>query len=485
MAPTTPSTSPPRQPARRLLVPILGAVALLALVTAVVARLALSRPQPTGAQTAATATTPLATAPLALDPAAYGMACVASAAWSPDSAKVAIIGARGGCAESNSSAYYPAVVAIVSAKDGHRLASLQPDATVLNAFHLQAPRAGAPNIGPDATGAPGVLFQPGISYTGVSWSPDSASVALTFSFAYTGPPAAPRISVSGVYVGSIAGASAGASDGGARAFGVKLSQQLPYVAEWNLKTGAPVVASSALGPAIQGGTVAQLEPASLSYSWRPDGSLAGSGGLTTTNPPTRAQLGPVGVPDGGMSFTVWQGMDVQADTGDPQHPQSAAVFLTGSDFLAWSPDGTYLLSASYAWRAQPSKQPIPSAAQLQQGGAASLPLLPIRDAAMDAMLSPQQGTHPYTFTSSSFTWSPDGKLLAAIADGGARQISADVTVLIVDCASGKTLATLQAGNASTAYGNLASLQWSPNGKALLVGAESEYFIFGPGQTPQA
>lgn len=472
--PTEPASSPRRAP--RWLLPTVSGLALLALVAVVVARLALATPQASGAPA-----TTQSGAPLALDPTAFGMTCIQSAAWSPDSAKIALLGARSGCAQSNTAgAYYPTIVAIVDAKNGHLLASLQPDTTVLRAFHLATPPDGAPMIGPDASSAAGTLFQPGVIYTDISWSPDGSSVALPFSFAYTGSSTAPRISVSGLYVGASARAG---NEGSASAFGVTLSQQVSSVAEWNLKTEQPVMASASLGPARHEGTVAQLEPASLSYSWRPDGSLAGSGALTTTNPPP-AQPGPVGDPDGGANFTVWQGMGVQANVGDPQNPQSAAAFMVGSSFLAWSPDGTYLLDASYSWRTQPSKQAIPTVTQLQEVGAADLPLLPIRDAAMDAMLSPQQND-PHAFASDTFTWRPDGKLLAAIADGGTQTVSADVTVLIADCASGKTLTTLQVGDASTAYGNLATLQWSPNGKSLMVGAQSEYFVFGPGQLPQA
>lgn len=479
-APTEHNSTPPRRRAPRWLVPVVSVVALLVVIAVVVARFALSTSQASGKSTATSTASPLA-----LDPAAYGMACVEGAAWSPDSANIAILGTRQSCAESNPNNYYPTIVAIVNAKDGHLLNALQPDTVVLNFYHLQTPQAGAPIIGPDASGAAGDVIQTGIIYDEPVWSPDGKSIAVPFSFAYMGAPTAggslpaQRISASGLFVGAIE-RTVGWTD--AEAFGATLSQQLPYVAEWNVKTGKPVVAPASLGPAIHDGTVAQLEPASLSYSWRPDGSLAGSGALNAANPP--ASLGPVGNPDGGTSFTVWQGMDVQVDVGDPQHPQSAPAFRAESHFLAWSPDGTYLLSASYAWRVQPSKQVIPSTSQLQRAGAANIPLLPIRDAAMDAMLSPEPGDHPYTFASNTFVWSPDGKMLAAIANGGATMISADVTVLIADCASGKTLATLQVGSASTAYGNLASIQWSPDGKGLLIGAESEYFVFRPGNPPQ-
>src|SRR5579859_6244400 len=145
-APTEPHGAPPRR-TPRWLIPLVSVVALLAVVTVVVARFTLATPQTSGASTATSAS------PLALDPAAYGMACVEGAAWSPDSAKIAILGTRQSCAESNPGSYYPTVVAIVNAKDGHILKSLQPDTTVLHSFHLQAPQAGAPIIGPDAPGA--------------------------------------------------------------------------------------------------------------------------------------------------------------------------------------------------------------------------------------------------------------------------------------------------------------------------------------------
>jgi WD40 repeat protein len=476
-APTELSPRTQRRARRRWPVPFGSAVALLAVLAMVVAACD-PFPQALGKSTATTLDSPLA-----LDPAALGMTCVNGAEWSPDSAKIAILGTLQGCSQSNPNNYYPNVVAIVNATNGHLLESLQPDSTVLSFFHLHAPQGGAPITGPDSPGAAGDLFQPGVAYDGLAWSPDGKSVAMPFSFAYTGASpsggshALGRVSVSGLYIGAIDGSSA-------RAIGETLSQQLLYVAEWNVKTGKPVVASASLGSPIQGGTVAQLEPPSLSYSWRSDGSLSGSGALNTSRPPAPAPLDPVGNPDGGASFTVWQPMSIQVNVGDPANPQPTAAFSAWSGFVAWSPDGTYVLATSYVWRVQPSKQPIPSETQLQREGSADLPLLPIRDAAMDAMLSPEQGDHPHAFASAQFTWSPDGKMLAAIADGGATMISPDLTVLIADCASGKTLTTLQVGSASTASGNISDIQWSPDGKKLLVGAESEYFVFGADKLPQ-
>ena len=483
-APTAPATPPPpplgtRRRWPRWLVPLVSAVALLALAAVAVLHLQPSQTQAPKTRAGSPG------APLALDPETYGIACLQDAAWSPDSAQIAILGTEQSCAQPIpfSYSYYPTIVVFVDAATGRRLGQLQPDVTVQRDLHLHAPQYITPMNG---AGDSGDLTQQGVSYRGVIWSPDGKRVALPFDLQYASAPAAggssePVItSARGVYIGAVDGSSA-------RAFGATLTTQAPFLDEWNVKTGKPVEPPASLGLVSLVGTVAQLLPPSLTYTWRGDGSLAGSGALNPEQAPARGPLSPVGNPDGGARFTVWQPATIQANAGDPANPQSAAAFEVSSAFLAWSPDGAYLLIASYNWRAQPSKQPVPTAAQLEQEGVANIPLLPVRDAAMDAMLSPPPGGQPLSVIAGGFAWSPDGKLLAALANGGVNGSQANVTVLIADCATGKTLASIKAGSTSAASGNITigpGLAWAPDGKKLLIGAESELFVVGPGALPQ-
>ncbi|HEX9037113.1 MAG TPA: hypothetical protein VF808_09015 [Ktedonobacterales bacterium] len=462
---------------RRWLISATGALALVAIVGVVFTH-ALPAPAPKGPSTQSSAI-------LALDPETYGIACLQDAAWSPDGAKIAILGTVENCSQPNpfSYSYYPTAVVIVDATTGRRLTTLQPDVTVQRDLHLHAPQYITPENGLANSGD---LTKQGVSYDGVLWSPDGQSVALPFNLEFAAAPGASGSSepviatMQGVCISAIDGASA-------RAFGAILTTQSPIDNEWNVKTGKPVMASPSSDSYLNG-TSAQLLPASLNYSWQADGALAGADALNSHNPPARSPLGPIGNPDGAASFTVWQPMAIQRNAGGPPDFQTAAAFEASSEFVAWSPNGTYLLTSSYDWRIQPSKQPTPSALQLEREGVASLPLLPIRDAAMDAMLSPLPGGQPQQYVSSGFAWSPDGKMLAAIANGGVVSAQADVTVLIIDCASGKTLSTVQVGSTSSANGNLQigpGVKWAPDGRKLLVGAESELFVVVPRMLPHS
>jgi WD40 repeat protein len=470
------ATAALEQPTRRRrlhwLIPLMSILALVAVVALAVAHL-LPNPAPKTRQ---------ATAELALDPLTYGIACLQNAAWSPDSTKLAILGQQQNCAMPipQQYSYYPTLIVIIEATTGKKLGQLMPDVTVQNDLHLRAPQYITPVNGLANSGD---LTQQGVAYEGMVWSPDGKNIALPFFLNYatkpfTGSPAADgSVAVSGLFIGAVDGS-------GAHAFAVDQADAPRFAGEWNVKSGKSVLMPKA--PPINNYRTAswQLLPASLEYTWRADGTLVGSDQLSAVNPPARRPLSPVGNPDGGDRFTVWQPMHINQSQGDPAHQVDPAPFVALASFLAWSPDGTYLLQASIGpWRIQPSKQPVLGPAQLKAAFADNLPILPIRDAALNAMLNPASDK-PGGFTSSDFAWSPDGKMLAARVNGGA---DGNDTYLILDCATARTLATIHVNSASNAYGNLQSepgMMWSPDGKRLLVGSLAELFILGPGKLPQ-
>lgn len=438
--------APRRQPC--WLLPAFGGVALLTVIALVVAHFS---PAPMSRYPA----------PLALDPETLGIACLTGAAWAPDGSKLAILGAQQGCNASigNGGAVFPDVVTIVDAASGHSIGQILPDANVQKA--LKGAGLSTPQV---------------IQYSGVIWSPDGKRLALPFAVYYSSA----QSGTSGPDV--LIGLCALTTDGSrVDVHLVPTADTGRFTGEWNLKAGKPMLWASIPSNQVMAVGHLTLKPAALRYTWQPDGSLAATGLLNATSAPAPALLGPVGNPGGGASFTVWQPMQIMQNQGDPVRSVSPAPFVAYGSFLAWSPDGTYLLSAILGpWRIQPSKRPIPGPDQLKATFTSKLPLLPVRDAALDAAMNQLTGKDSIS-TNGEFSWSPNGRMLS-----GFKQVSGGKTVLtILDCASAKTLATITLSGSSAASANNqnGSMLWSPDGRRLLVMSNAELFILGQGALP--
>lgn len=402
-----------------------------------------------------------APATLALDPKTIGITCLAGAAWSPDGSKLAVLGSRQGCntPQVDSGTIFSDVVALVDPASGRSVGQVSPDGDVQKALS-----------------AAGYASQQAILYSGVMWSPDGKRLALPFAVYY---PSA-QSGTSGVDI--VVGLCVIASDGSeSHTYLVPIADTSKFTGEWDLKTGKPMMRASIPSNQVIAVGQSTLTPAALRYTWQSDGSLAGSGMLNATSAPAPSPLVPVGNPDGGASFTVWQPMQITQNTGDPMQKVSPAPFVVYSTFLAWSPDGAYLVNALLGpWRIQPSKQPIPGPDQLKASFTARLPLLPVRDAALDAAMNMLTSKQSIT-SNGGFAWSPDGRMLSAF-----KQVNGDTTILtILDCASAKTLATITLHGASSASANNGNggILWAPDGKRLLVESGPELFILESGELP--
>jgi WD40 repeat protein len=209
-------------------------------------------------------------------------------------------------------------------------------------------------------------------------------------------------------------------------------------------------------------------------------------------------IAPVGNPDGGASFSAWQPgqLSVQYPPDATGQPNTAipGVPLFQTAFIVWSPDGRYLLDAAYSSVVDtPAGMPAASpqtriTLKLNDGGA-----LPVRDAALVAImkLSSAQPSSRNDRGAVSLAWSPDGKLLAEVTGYRVPQQDQDyatVTISILSCATGKTVATLTAHAAvnQTGIGDNEYMRWSPDGKRLFYFSDSlgSLTTWGSGLLPQ-
>jgi hypothetical protein len=238
-------------------------------------------------------------------------------------------------------------------------------------------------------------------------------------------------------------------------------------------------------------------PLGASYAWTSDGHLVPSGTLSNTSSPTT----PVGNPDGGSTFTIWQPSTLELFP----EPGSPYIYSSYTAFLAWSPDGRYLID-SFSLHAivHPAGEPVPTAAELNQLlGQQSAPTMPIHDPAQQrlyAALTSISNSGNAVFND-NIAWSPSGHILAAIP----YEISTNPTsgspysapVTFYDSATGKTVGTLQpaskshisvTGGAASPYLNSDSLlRWSASGAHLLAYSAqlNTISIWGPSRLPRS
>ncbi len=416
-------------------------------------------------------------------PRAERMGCVEDVVWSPDGAKVAVLGY-----DECSGAKPTGLINVYAAATGQLVQQLHPDDT-LTRIHDLANRLAQ---GTSGTPAPGQIA-PYIQYQAIMWSPDGTRLAVPFfveqSFYVprtpylpndggTGTPSTPTIA--GVLLSDVAGTNPH----------VMLApyQQSDARLEWNLTSDQLITPALTLPPA-------------LGYRWGEQGALVPQTPLGGANAPTTAPIGPIGAPSGGQTFTVWQpgqavpGM-TRGSTGLAAVPN---LYVWFSSFGAWSPDGQYLVTPAYAvGQVSVAGHPAADAQAAAAAGFARTPTLPARDAALSQLYSamvPDANREP---PSGQFVaWRPDGRVLAAteeplFSESRATFVDANTTVVLYDTGSGREVGTL------TARSHLASaltsarstqyvwLSWSPDGKQLLLldDAIGTLTIWGPGNLPR-
>jgi WD40 repeat protein len=161
-----------------------------------------------------------------------------------------------------------------------------------------------------------------------------------------------------------------------------------------------------------------------------------------------------------------------------------------SSFGAWSPDGSRIvepLSLNAVLDPLLFQAPLSESA-LAGTPLANMPIVAVRDATMQAVVTDLEANPPSSGGGTQLAWRPDGKALAVESDSaesGLPPTGHDVT--LYDCATGKVLATLKppAASSSTSQGGW-SVRWSPSGKQLMLYDPllNALVVWGPSMLPK-
>ena len=345
--------------------------------------------------------------------------CPVDAAWSPDSRVIAVLGYQSAC-------YQADATGVLNLYDTHArqlVARLHPDAAIMQALDRSGSLPPKPALSMHADPIP-------ITYVHVLWSPDGKLLACTFNTIATQPPD------NGVVLMN--------RDGGhAQVLLQQQSATAPFYAEWDFVRSRPVPFT----PPPSAFSLMPLSPA-LAYRWGTNGTLVPQTLLTPTGVPAAPPPGPVGNPDGDLSFTLWQPGSVHSTA----MADSSRLSTWSTVLAAWSPNGRYLVDGITLFGLlKPPGQHFPSAATLILTRMNQVPLLPLRDRALLKAVD----------TATVVAWSPKGRVLAAYHPG--------TRVHLYDCRTGDELASLVLHERGAALATTPILlRWSPDGSRLLV-----------------
>lgn len=371
-----------------------------------------------------------------------GLACLADAAWSPNSRYIALLGyqdfcwgegqSRGGGAGNKVSRLTngPGLIVIHDALSGKRVGQIQIEPAIWRAFHARFP---------DKQETASTFYWP------ILWSHDGQQLVLLFSINF--PPSSP-------------------TDANTVFNGVLLFNQQTGQARVLLQRGN---ISSHVEWDLQSGKALNKPPVPIltDYQWRTDGSLGPAihyqhfrhvvGGPA---------LSPVGDPVGSYLFSIWQPGVVVLNTqtsSDGKFINSPPVYTWHTNFVTWSPDGRYLYaSLGLAAILNLTGEPAPPHEALAALHLEQMPSLRVRDIALYHLLKTLSDGSSNT-NINTLAWRPNGQLLAAY-DAGMLDLD------IFDCGTGYEVASLQLPsslNSPQAPGYSQILRWSPDGSHLL------------------
>jgi hypothetical protein len=421
--------------------------------------------------------------PTALHVSSADLSFLQDMAWSLDSKYIALLGCRstqlGPCY--GTQRYVPNALLIYEAGSGKLVTRIAPDAPVLTQLHALDPTdiPALPTTG--AGGPPPGLQGVQVIYSQVLWSPDGRRLALPFLASVL-----PQIGLGLIWEGIVLVDSDGAH---VRAlFAPDLQSASPL---WDMVAGKPLPLQ-----APSASTTPQEIPAALAYRWDSRDALVPEWPLMTDAVPTVPLLTPVGNPDGGATFTIWQPGEILPVSGPtiPSNGSGLFGYVFATAFVPWSPDGSRLAERSGRHPGAPldmsavlvpaGQLPPHSSGDTGTQQLAQFEYLPVRDRALQHLLD--LGPVPNLAESGWIVaWRPDGRELAAygISPPGANT----KVITLYDCATGRTLATLQplSGSVFLDGNNDGMLRWSPDGTRLLayIQGSSTLTIWGPSQLP--
>lgn len=393
--------------------------------------------------------------------AGQALTCPTAAAWSPDSEQFAVVDYVA-CDREYPFTSSEAVLAFYDIVRGAN--SLVPHGVmVLDSLVIQ--RGLPASVRADAQEMRSLR----LTYTSLGWSPDGKTLAITFAGgsitagAHGQPPALqgdPRIN--GLIVVSLTGTRT------VRVYDQPVAQEStgeragnPYpLVAWNTTTGQQEVLSVW---------------ESLAYRWTADDRLVASMPLLPPpTPPPAASLGRVGNPDGGASFTLWQVGYLHV--GNPSCSSATGADLSYIDLgletngPIWSPDGAIYIpqgiySGGRADAPTPGGARGPASECVLTGTLAELPLLPVRDAALRAVVARLTARSNVTLF-----WRPDGQrvLLTEVPVTIQQGSGAEYTATVYDCATGQVLATPNTPGSPVGLFGAPTVEWSPDGQRVLL-----------------
>ncbi len=422
-------------------------------------------------------------------------------AWSPDGTHVAVVGYSdcGGPVGITGPSSGPQQTApstggtlvVYDAMKGRSLQSVPLDTFVASVAVPQSVRGDA-----------SAMSQVQLAYDGLIWSPDGRELALRYNASRSylnGAVTASDTYGSGLLLVQWSSHALRALPAPAQSAPIQWPEssfQPAPVIRWDLTAGT--------------GTLEYLPPAQ-SYAWSTGGTLAPTSSLPTSPDatPQPASAGPVGNPDGGPSFTMWQSGYAQynAHCSTPQPgstvppaccPITSYYAVGYGASAAWSPDGRYLVQSFGIGLGAFGKTPqtlAPAASPLPVGCSdpklsATLAPLPVRDRALAAIL---ETLPPPRMINGSLQgsgqvqvmWSADGRYL--VTQGG----PGNAVLSVYDCATGQVIGKIGAApfiaqipfnkrdKGSSVYINTSL--WSPRGQRLLAvdTTDGVMLILGP------
>ncbi|MBV9230742.1 MAG: hypothetical protein JOZ18_15640 [Chloroflexi bacterium] len=383
-----------------------------------------------------------------------GLTCLTSAAWSPDSKYIAVLGYSQDCPQVHYR-YQSGLLNLYDAHSAKLIAQVRPDAIIFAALSKQFTQSQA---------APIVL------YNSVVWSPDGQQIALTFFADFLPDQTAP----------TFAGIFLLGEHGEHKVFlwRERRTDSFPSYLSWDLQRGVPTVVTYEHETyPLPLGTV-NIDPA-LAYRWGANGALIPEMQASGADPLISSCV-PVGNSDGGASFTLWQpGWAARTSTSNNGSIHVPGLYTWNTLFTAWSPDGRYLANEVFTGgRFAPPGLVSPGHQILVDFGMDQLLTLKVRDPALTDVLNQL----PQSYGGSSdvaVAWRPDGHILA---------IYDNSSVDLYDCATGEKLASLipHDGIPADLGGTDDILRWSPDGSHLLLSSTNwgPLSLWGPGQLPK-
>ena len=388
-----------------------------------------------------------ALAGLLMNPLGDGLFCATQVAWSPDSTRIAVVGHSVNCSGAGSGRT-PGLILVYAVASGTLIQKLQPDTAVLALSAIAQQVA--------ANSAAGGMIST-LTYQSLTWTPDGQALLMTFDLELQPNPNAGSTGVFGLQ-------RLGATDPSlTKVWLDTIASHFAPFERWNLISGA---ADTPPAPAK-----------AATYQWNADGALA----------PTGPAGQPVGVPDGGKTFTVWQPGRLLFGTKSDKITGSTTVIAQDIGWLSnaspVSPDGHYFYPNTIN-----AGSLVPPSTQHAVVGE---PVLQPHDQALVALAQQMmRAPSPSQNTSILVAWRPDGSYLAAFAPDAAAPSPAVFTISLSDAASGNLVKQVMpdfTGLSASPAGSGASvaLLWSPDGSRLLL-VDNVYgaiTVWGPGALP--